>query len=247
MAHILKDLFYAVVDLVYPRYCLSCYKSLRTTKDFYLCAECISRIDYINQANTCPKCGMDMGPYTGGHIVCEECHRHPPRFTRAFAVARYDGIMRNVILEFKYRYGKVLTRPLGGLMVDAFNKTANGLKEKIDLVIPVPMHRSKLKKRGFNQSELLARYIAGSLGIGCSVGNLAKVRPSADQAGLDAAARRENLKDAFAVTKPDEVKDKTILLIDDVLTTGTTASEVARTVKRVGAKEVYVLVLARGG
>lgn len=234
----------AFLDLIYPRYCLICYTSLNNTNKKALCSECESKIEFINQNTTCPKCGVDLGPYVQPDTLCQECHYHPPRFTKAIAVARYEGIMRELIHKFKYAKEKILLDELANLLIKKWLETNSSLP-LIDLIIPAPLYYKKLKERGFNQSELLAERLHKASGIPFEINNLIKIQPTPDQAGLDSVNRRKNLIDAFEVTRPQSIKDKNILLIDDVLTTGATASEIARTLKKNGAKGVYVLVLAR--
>lgn len=242
MRSFIKKLTQRVLDIIYPRYCLECNKNLQATENFYLCPECINQIEFIKQADTCPKCGMDLGPYTGGQTLCRDCYVRQPRFDRAVAVARYQGVMRDVILKFKYHRDKPLAVPLSNLLA----KTADYLREKTDVMLPVPLSRTRLKQRGFNQSELLATRVSNILKIPLVVDNLVKTKETPDQAGLDGPTRRENLKEAFTVKRPDEIKDKNILLIDDVVTTDTTTSEISKTLKNNKAKQVFVLSLAHG-
>ncbi|MFH1228180.1 MAG: ComF family protein [Planctomycetota bacterium] len=242
MSKLISSLWNNLLDIIYPRYCLECGKNLASTEHFYLCLECISKITFVNQFNACPKCGLDLGPYTEGNVLCRDCAIHKPRFDKAFAVARYDGIMRNVILKLKYQKDKPLAVPLSRLAA----KTIEESKEKTDLIMPVPLCRTKLKERGFNQSKLLAEGVANILKIKLSSDNILKIKETRDQAGLDGSARRENLKDAFSVSRPSEIKDKKVLLVDDVLTTGTTISEISRVLKKAGANKVFACVLAHG-
>lgn len=241
---IISKLCSALLDLIYPRYCLICYTSLNNTNRKALCSECESKIEFINQNTACPKCGMDLGPYVEPETLCQECHNNPPRFTKAIAVARYEGIIRDIIHQFKYARQKVLLDELANLLIDKWLKVSDSLPH-IDLIIPAPLYRKKLKERGFNQSELLAEKVHKATGIPLEINNLIKMQSTPDQASLNSSDRKKNLIDVFEVTNPQSIKDKNILLIDDVLTTGATASEIARTLKKNGAKDVYVFVLAR--
>ncbi|MFH1230900.1 MAG: ComF family protein [Planctomycetota bacterium] len=240
----LSTLVNSFLDLIYPRYCLICYTSLNNTDRKALCAECAEQIEFIHQNNVCYKCGTDFGPYATSETPCQECFYHPPRFTKAIGIARYKGIMRELIHQFKYARQKVLLDELSNLLIERWLRVADSLPH-IDFIIPAPLYRKKLKERGFNQSELLAEKLHKATGIPIEINNLIKIQPTPDQASLNSSDRKNNLIDAFEVTHPQSIKDKNILLIDDVLTTGATASEIARTLKKNGAKGVYVLVLAR--
>jgi len=159
-------------------------------------------------------------------------------------VAGYDGVIREAIHKFKYAKERVLLDELSGLLIARWQGVTQ-LLPQMDMIMPAPLYRGKLKERGFNQSQLLAERLSQAMGIPLEIDNLIKTRPTPDQAGLDSVNRKKNLIDAFEVTNPKVIDGKNILLIDDVLTTGATASEISRTLKKAGAKGVYVLVLAR--
>ena len=234
----------AILDLIYPRYCLVCNSSLNHTDRRALCSECTNKVTFINQDTSCPRCGLDLGPYVQPDTLCQECHAHPPRFTKAIAVAGYDGVIREAIHKFKYAKERVLLDELSGLLIARWQGVRH-LVPQMDAIMPAPLYLGKLKERGFNQSQLLAERLIQSTDIPLEIDNLIKIRPTPDQAGLDSVNRKKNLIDAFEVTNSKAIDGKNILLIDDVLTTGATASEIARTLKKAGAKGVYVLVLAR--
>ncbi|MEW6027532.1 MAG: ComF family protein [Planctomycetota bacterium] len=240
----LCNLWLSFLDLIYPRYCLICSASLNNTDRKALCTDCTTKITFINQDTSCPRCGIDLGPYVQSDTLCLECHAHPPRFTRAVAVAGYDGIIRDAIHKLKYGCERVLVNELSGLLIARWQGVRH-LMPEMDWIMPAPLYKKKLKERGFNQSQLLAERLSEATGIPLELNNLVKTRPTSDQAGLDSVNRKKNLIDAFEVTNPEFIDGKNILLIDDVLTTGTTASEITRTLKKAGAKAVYVLVLAR--
>jgi len=234
----------AILDLIYPRYCLICSVTLNHTDRKALCSDCQDKIEFVSQKTACPKCGLELGPYVESYIRCRDCAVNPPRFKQAFAVARYTGIMRDLIHLFKFNRQKVLLDELSALLI---NKWAQARPElpPIDLIIPTPLHSKKLRQRRFNQCELLARELSKATATPAELNNLIKIKETADQSSLNATERKQNIIDAFIVRNPQSVEDKNILLIDDVLTTGSTASEITRMLKNNGAKNVYVLVLGR--
>jgi ComF family protein len=148
--------------------------------------------------------------------------------------------LRDAIRLFKYQGKVALANALGSLMSEALP-----LPLEVDLLMPVPLHPSRLKEREFNQSLLLADRINCRLRLPLSYGNLIRVRQTQPQTALSRRARLRNLRRAFVVLRPEEVAGKRILLVDDVATTGTTANECAKALRRAGAADVYVGTLAR--
>ncbi|VUZ84950.1 DNA utilization protein GntX [Candidatus Methylomirabilis lanthanidiphila] len=153
-----------------------------------------------------------------------------------------DGTMRQAILLLKYGGRRTLGRHLGRLMVETAGRLLD--PREFDLLIPVPLHRRRERARGFNQATLLAREVGRGFGLDVDGRVLKRVRATEAQSG-GRREREDNVKGAFAVTRPDRVKDKKLLLIDDVFTTGATAGECARTLLTAGAAEVGVYTLAR--
>ena len=167
------------------------------------------------------------------------CRRGLTGFDAAFSYGEYEGRLRQLIHLFKYGRLKPLARPLGKLLASALPRDW-----RYDMVIPMPLHWRRSWERGFNQSELLARVVAERLGAPL-VNAVCRKRRTPSQAGLTNAQRRTNVAGAFACSKKFSVKDLHVLLVDDVLTTGATASACAAVLKRAGAKRVTVLTLAR--
>lgn len=174
-----------------------------------------------------------------GHDICGTCRKGKPNFDATYSYGSYDGPLRELIRLFKYSRIESLSKPLSRLMVRAIPRHLS-----FDLVMPMPMHWYRQWRRGFNQAELLARPVARQYGMPLSR-HLRRVRLGKVQAGLGAEARRENLKRAFRVKRTDEISGKKILLIDDVLTTGSTLRAAAGALKAAGAAEVVTLTLAR--
>jgi ComF family protein len=186
----------------------------------------------------------------GEDHLCGECRKVPKKYNRARAAAVYDDFLRTAILDFKYRGKTALAKPLENILFAAF--LHHFYENKIDLVIPVPLHIKKFRQRGFNQSFLLIinwikkaskRDHVNPFQICCNI--LERCRQTKPQTGLDRRERASNLKNAFMLQSPSAVLGKNILLVDDVYTTGSTVNECAGVLLKGGAKRVDVLTLAR--
>jgi len=201
------------------------------------------------QGDFCSICGERMASFgatvAAEPAVCGMCRRIRPEFERAIAFGSYDGTLRELLHLLKYEGVRPVAGILSGLLARAID--AAGLTELNLLVIPVPLYRSRRGERGFNQAELLARAAVRQLSAEWPVatGALVRTRETASQTGLTRHQRRANVRGAFKVKHRSQVAGKDILLIDDVLTTGTTAAECARVLKRAGASKVYVATVAR--
>ena len=171
--------------------------------------------------------------------LCTVCRESLANFDSAYSFGSYEGALRKLVHQFKYGKVESLADPLSKLLIRALP-----VDESFDVVIAMPMHWLKRWARGFNQAELLARPIAGRYGLRLSY-DLRRIRYTKAQAGLTEAARRTNLKDAFAVRRPERIAGKSILLIDDVFTTGATLRTAAGALKTAGAGRVTALTLAR--
>jgi ComF family protein len=181
----------------------------------------------------------------GDGPLCGMCRRAEPRFKRAVAFGAYEGALRDVIHLFKYNGVRSAGKLLGQLMDRAVAEMA--LPDSV-IVIPVPLWLGKRQARGFNQAEAIARAfrsVQSSRSIQWDTDILARTRDTVSQTGLSRHQRRANVRGAFKVLKPERVKDRTVLIVDDVMTTGTTAGECARVLRRAGAKEVFVATVAR--
>lgn len=216
--------------------------------DGTLCAACGERLFSIqsfgNQSSSNQSSGSQV-PVNDAPL-CAMCRRAAPRFKRAVAFGGYAAELRDLIHLFKYRQVRSATPYLAGMLSQAIaplNLPDEGI------IIPVPLWTGKRRARGFNQSEELARALVKSRGAATSIqldtASLVRKRETASQTGLTRQQRHANLRGAFAVVHPERVKGRTILIVDDVMTTGTTAGECARVLLRAGAKEVFVATVAR--
>jgi ComF family protein len=182
---------------------------------------------------------------TGAGPLCGLCRRAEPQFRRAAAYGAYEGALRELVHLFKYQGVRPAGKLLGRLLHQVVTEMA--LPDSL-LVVPVPLWSGKRHERGFNQAEAIARAFlhlqpAGSIQLETAI--LVRTRDTVSQTGLTRCQRRVNVRGAFAVIHAEKIKGRSILIVDDVMTTGTTAGECARVLRRAGAKEVFVATVAR--
>jgi len=198
----------------------------------------------------CVTCGERVdGPYVlDGEIRCALCRRSEPPYVKATAYGSYEGGLRELIHLLKYEQVRPAANVLGRMLAEAIEDLRPLFAEK-PTVVPVPLHARKLRQRGFNQAELIARAARKLMPAEgrpeLSPGVLQRCRETQSQIGLSRHQRRENMRGAFAVVKPEEIQGREVLLVDDVFTTGTTASECARVLRRAGASKIFVATVAR--
>ncbi len=194
----------------------------------------------------CLVCGAPLGAADEDER-CGHCHAAPPAFDSARAITRYrsgaDGSSTVATLLRRHKYG--LDQSLGRALAEYLDAAPALDAEAYDVVIPVPLHRSRLRWRGFNQAALLGAALARRLNCSLDVASLARVRSTPPQTARDRAQRTRNVRDAFAVRRPSRVAGRRVLLVDDVMTTGATADECARVLRAAGARRIDVLTLAR--
>jgi ComF family protein len=234
-----RDLTRGLLGLLYPEVCAACTAALGPDESDF-CADCRTALSTDPHA-TCPRCASTVGPHTYG---CPQCRNDAFHFDGVLRMGPYDGLLREQILRMKSDSGEVLAELLASLFADAL--AARLRSWPVNWVMPVPLHWRRRWSRGFNQSELLAWEVARRLDVPCRPRWLRRIRHTPYQVGQSAAARRENVKNAFAARSRAELKANAVLLIDDVLTTGSTASEAAKALKQAGAAQVWVAVLAHG-
>lgn len=228
-----RDVWSGVLDLIYPPCCLVCGKA----GDDYLCADCLEKIDTIGPRH-CSKCGM---PDDG--MICLDCREIEYAFDSACSAGTFDGVLQTAIHKFKYRNHIVMADPLGDLLYRCFADAH--LAGKVDVVIPVPIHKSRMVERGFNQSIELAKRFCKRTSLPLDTSILIKHRNTPHQVNLRQEIRLTNVRDAFTVVNAENVCGKRILLIDDVFTTGSTLHEAAKALKTAGASQVHAYTLAR--
>jgi ComF family protein len=242
--HHLSTLYDAALALVYPQACAVCGGSVESRHDGVACAACWQATRLFSDEDTlCWKCGA----FTRAHVSedrrksirCGQCDKDG--FTAARACGFYEGALRASVLELK-REPHVAAH-LGRLMLAALQREPIN---SADLIIPVPLHPSRERERGFNQAALLARALSRLSKLPRDEYSVVRrVHTERHRAGMDSRARRESVAAAFAVRHADAIAAKRVLLIDDVFTTGATVSACAAVLKDAGAEDVFVLTLAR--
>jgi len=224
----------AALDGLFPIHCLGC-----GAFDEWICAACHTTLPLITE-QYCPLCKKHI---TNNGIVCPPCYSTSKYDVDGVFVASHyhDALLKNAIHYYKYRFVQDLAEPLSLLLAQALQ---NSTLPSPDIIIPVPLHKRRMRWRGFNQSERLAHSL--NLQIPVITDILLRVRYTVPQVKMkNKANRQKNLANAFIINNSTLLHNKNILLIDDVITTGTTLSECARTLKSAGAHKVFCLVLAR--
>jgi ComF family protein len=234
----------ALVDMVWPKTCLACRVRLknRASVDNFICSDCWMKIKR-NLPPFCYRCGRHIEKANVTKNICPSCIRKPLHFDRAFSPCVYEGVLKGLIHEFKYKNKDYLGPTLSKLMTEFIAEYSLPM-DLIDSIIPMPLHKTRLREREFNQAEVLSRHIAGEFNKPVLNDVLKRPRYTKTQTGLEEEQRFLNVKDSFVVTNKENVAGKKILLVDDVLTTAATSSEAAYSLKKAGANIVFVLTLA---
>jgi ComF family protein len=238
---------------LFPADCRICGEPLIRISRLPVCEICLASIRPIAGA-LCSVCGERIVTgyalhEPGGEILCGICRRLEPPFAKAAAYGSYESGLRDLIHMLKYQGVRPASNVLGRMLAEAIADLESGWASATVLVIPVPMSAAKFRARGFNQAELLARaalkLIASQGCFALATDVLERSRDTQSQIGLTRHQRRENMRGAFRVKDRERLSGSEVLLVDDVFTTGTTASECARVLRRAGAARVWVATVAR--
>ncbi|TYO96623.1 ComF family protein [Geothermobacter ehrlichii] len=223
--------------LLLPPVCPACAGPLAGEQTF--CASCLTAITPLPKAR-CPVCALPYPATDDMPHLCGDCAKRRPPFAIVHAAGLYQGLLRELIHRLKYHAVPLLDRPLARLLAQALSQNGAGSP---DLVLPVPLHYERLKKRTFNQAQLIARELARILQSSFSDRLLVRLRPTPPQQNLSAEQRRRNLRGAFGVQ--DRLGGRRVLLVDDVMTTGATARTCTEALLAAGAAEVEIAVAGR--
>ncbi|WMJ77926.1 MULTISPECIES: ComF family protein [unclassified Sedimentibacter] len=230
------------LELIYPEKntCFICETYDEKINDKYICSDCEKKIKKIIHP-ACSKCckPIDFDSFDG---LCRECRNSDRYFETSRSPYAYEGIIKKAIYSYKYYNKSYFFKFFGNCLVDYMKDTNYAY---FDFIASVPIHPSKMRKRGYNQSELIARYIASRLCIPY-VDALKRTKKTLKQSGQKKEDRRKNLRNAFTVKKSaQKIINSTILLVDDIYTTGSTVDECSKALIKYGAEKVYIITIAR--
>ncbi len=228
----LYHLLWLGIDLVFPPVCGGC--GAPGTRWCTRCQQGISAVP----VPVCRLCGTTLG--MDAAEVCVDCRRSPPHFLALRSWSAFEGPVRQALHRLKYRRDL----GLGEALTPQLSTFVRNLPWSFDLVVPVPLGRKRLEERGYNQVALIARPLAWALGIPFDHGAVARVRDTRSQVGLARRDRQENVRDAF-MAMSGRIRGRSILLVDDVATTGSTLSSCAAALSSAGARDVFALTVAR--
>ena len=242
-----KKIINFLLDLFFPKKCLGCGE-----KNTYICQACLEKID-IAKNNQCPFCDRPIPE----SLICQPCQKNYYLTRLIWSTHYYNPLIQKLIKFFKYHYIKELSRPLSKLLIKNISNISNISSISNIIIVPIPLHKRKLRERGFNQAELLAKEVAEYFSLPLETEILTRKKYTPQQAKTkDHRKRKEMLKNAFEISpefvkkcvseNQNLLKDKIIILVDDVFTSGATLSEAAKVLKQGGAKEVWGLVVAKG-
>ncbi|WP_425448019.1 ComF family protein [Dethiothermospora halolimnae] len=242
LKQILTIFIKTILDLLYPEdnLCFICDEVHDEVDEGHICHSCMKELVFVGDN----KCFICSKPLELGYLPdkCPDCMNNKHYFKKAISPLLYTGTIKDAI--YKYKYGKK------SYMYKAFGYILKGAIEKdisnIDIIVPVPLHKSKLSDRGFNQSLLLSKYISNEFKTPLDNKNLIRIKKTTIQNKLHKKERRKNIKNAFKVIDNRVFINKIVLLIDDIFTTGATADECSKVLLNAGAKEVVVLTLTTG-
>lgn len=226
------------LNLLCPPACPICRKEVETPH--CLCPNCFGQLRFITQPY-CKICGRPFEYNAFGDLICGSCMEKSPCYDMARSVLIYDDFSKQLVLAFKHGDHTELAPLFGKFLMSA----DPDLFQETDIIAAVPLHRLRMVKRKYNQAGLLCRKVSRHTGIPYHPNLLKRVKATKSQGHLSHQKRQENLKNAFQITHATKVSGKTVLLIDDVMTTGTTVSECTKALKKAGAKSVKVLTLYR--
>lgn len=232
----------AIINLLYPALCRACSKKINEF-DRNICADCAKKIKE-RLPPFCLRCGRQFKGGSGLKAICADCKDEMPYFDRAWSVCHYEGALKGLIHDFKYKKITALSKDFAGLIINFMKKYDIGKDSQI--ILSVPMHPNRLFKREVNHADILARAIGRGMGISYSGNALKKIKNTPLQSKLKREARIKNLCSSFSLKNSRLFSGKNILLVDDLFTTGSTVNECSRLLKDSGAGRIDVITLARG-
>lgn len=238
----LDDFIQDISDTLFPPLCLACHTVLATGVEEVFCPDCRHQIIFIT-GSRCPVCGIIFPDSPSGDHLCGNCLENKHWFTSARAAVVYDGVILEAIHQFKYGRNMTTGTALASFLA-GFDFADQDL-DSFDAIVPVPLHIKRLRERGFNQSLILARALGEKHRLNVNFSLLKRCKLTLTQTGLHKKEREMNISGAFVTGSPEKIREKKLILVDDVYTTGATINECAKTLVKAGAAQVAVVTLAR--
>ena len=238
------ELALTLLSFLFPSRCILCGQTVSAhadKKNIELCGDCYGALPF--NMNYCLRCALPLVDGVSKNTLCGRCVRRLPDHDYAYSLFRYEGDIIRLIHQLKFSEKIICARSIGELLLSVLMEDGALSTERPDCLLPVPLHPSRLRQRGFNQSIEIARVISKKLSIPIEYDAVIRCRRTTAQTGLNASRRQKNIKDAFSVTS--ELSHRHILIIDDVVTTGSTVNELARVLKNKKVERVGILSIAR--
>ncbi len=236
-----KTMVKAILDILYPPRCHGCGDTVQSGAEIMLCGNCLKELTFI-RSPLCPCCGKELGSSGNKDHFCASCLKQTPPFNSARSVVHFKPPARTLLHRLKFHGDTGAAETLVKIIAVGAEIKRN---PDYDMIIPVPLHPARLRRRGLNQSLVLARLLFPAERRKIAPTALLRLKNTVAQTGLDGAARRKNLRGAFAAEPSISFTNSRVLLVDDVYTTGTTVRECAQILKKAGAELVDILTIAR--
>lgn len=234
---------------LFPSRCLFCQKTVgklmvngsAVNANIEVCADCYQALPH--NSSCCMRCALPLPDDINNGVLCGRCIQKLPAFDYGYSLFRYEGDIVSLVHQLKFSEKISCARTIGEMLLARLERELLPDQGRPDCLLPVVLHKARLRQRGFNQSIEIARVIAKKLGIPIDYETVVRQRSTVSQTGLNAQQRRKNIKGAFSVVT--EIDYKHVLIIDDVVTTGSTVNELARVLKKNKVERVGVLSIAR--
>lgn len=233
----------SIINIIYPLVCAECHRpNHNKASNSYICDECYRGIKR-HIPPFCHKCGRGLSEIKSIRSgICATCSNRHYYFQEAWSLCSYEGTIKDLIHKFKYNQ-KIQYKAIFENLLKEFFEAFNILRD-VDLIVPIPLHPARLREREYNQSQILASMVAEIIKKPAALDVVTRLKNTRSQIDLDEKRRIKNITGCFAVKNPVQIKSKSILLVDDVLTTGITLSEAARTIKQFSPNKISCLTLA---
>ena len=231
------------LNFIYPRdiFCIVCGNGITKHEKYSMCQMCMEKVPFIT-SRACEKCGK---PLESMYLPskCPDCVSGLHLFHKGYSCVEYNEQMKQLVYGLKYGKKRYFAYHMAEIMVDKLKKQA---LENMDVIVPVPLHKTKYRERDFNQAQLLGKYIAKGFEWPMDHKNLIRIKTTLSQNKLSKEERKDNVKNAFALMNKEEFTDKKILLVDDIYTTGSTINACCKELLKAKPKAIYVITFTTG-